>query len=261
MKKANLLSFYGLEVIITDHCNLSCKGCSQNSPYMIESYYAPTNIIYDLKKLSSILRVKKIKFLGGEPLLHPEIDRLLSTAVAIDIADIVAVKSNGLLIDKMTEIFWSSIDYLTISSYPNTRMRLKHLKPFIISTCKSFNVELQWLDVDTFQVITGKNKYSVQFTKNTFSTCEYKNYTHALHRSRLYRCSPSINLPRYLEAHGSKKILCDSGISLNSTNDISTKVLNYLNSPHFLPACQYCLGSTGNSFPHKQELVSPSIKN
>ncbi len=66
-----------LQVFITDSCNLKCSGCfaksaiERNNPHMgIEEY---KNVLSEFLKKGG----KQINLLGGEPLLHPNLRRIL----------------------------------------------------------------------------------------------------------------------------------------------------------------------------------------
>ena len=71
-----------LTIHLASHCNLNCWGCDNFSP-LSEECYADLNIFAkDIACLSKFLknRVSRIELLGGEPLLHPNIENFLPIA-------------------------------------------------------------------------------------------------------------------------------------------------------------------------------------
>ncbi len=95
---------------VTYRCNASCTFCDiweKPSPY-VTLEQARANF-RDLKKLG----VKVIDFTGGEPLLHQQLDQLLS--LAKDMGFITTVTTNTLLYPKYAERLKGNIDMLHFS--------------------------------------------------------------------------------------------------------------------------------------------------
>lgn len=69
--------FFDIEV--TEHCNLNCKSCGSFAPLADEEYIDIDELDRDLRRLSELSdgEVHHINILGGEPLLHPEIARIV----------------------------------------------------------------------------------------------------------------------------------------------------------------------------------------
>ena len=67
------------EVHITEHCNLNCKGCYHFSPLAKEEYLDINEFERDLRRIYELCgdNVERITLLGGEPLLHPDINRFI----------------------------------------------------------------------------------------------------------------------------------------------------------------------------------------
>jgi MoaA/NifB/PqqE/SkfB family radical SAM enzyme len=95
---------------VTYRCNASCSFCDiweKPSPY-VTLEQARANF-RDLKKLG----VKVIDFTGGEPLLHQQLDQLLS--LAKDMGFITTVTTNTLLYPKYAEKLKGKVDMLHFS--------------------------------------------------------------------------------------------------------------------------------------------------
>lgn len=95
---------------VTYRCNASCQFCDiweRPSPYV-----TPENVeknLIDLKKLG----VKVIDFTGGEPLLHRQIDQLLTKAKSLGF--ITTLTTNALLYSKWAEKIKGKVDMLHFS--------------------------------------------------------------------------------------------------------------------------------------------------
>ena len=98
------------EYHIVDHCNLNCKYCSHYAPIAEPSFCDIEEYTKDLKRLSYIVpeeKIEKIRLLGGEPLLHPNIEDFLSIAYEIFPNVNRELVTNGILIKHMSEKFWN----------------------------------------------------------------------------------------------------------------------------------------------------------
>ena len=71
-----------IEFHIVEHCNLNCKGCIHFTPLADKSCIKISDYKSDIKKMAEITKgsVKTINILGGEPLLHPQLLKLLKIA-------------------------------------------------------------------------------------------------------------------------------------------------------------------------------------
>jgi hypothetical protein len=76
MKKYSVgeLNFY-----ITNECNLSCDNCCTYNNLNLSGHKDLSKSILDLKKWSEILSVDRIWVMGGETLLHPDLDSWVRT--------------------------------------------------------------------------------------------------------------------------------------------------------------------------------------
>lgn len=68
-----------LEVDIVRSCNLKCKHCSHFSPYR-KGIYETEEIVEWFRSWSPKLRPQFLRILGGEPLLHPDLETILLKA-------------------------------------------------------------------------------------------------------------------------------------------------------------------------------------
>ncbi len=98
-KRKNIYFKY-LEVPITTGCTLNCKECNN----LIQFYQKPANfdaerVIRDIRRICSVSkRIKMLRILGGEPLVHPKLARILEELDKIEKIEQVQVVTNGTLL-------------------------------------------------------------------------------------------------------------------------------------------------------------------
>lgn len=100
-----------IEFNLSDYCNLNCKGCSHYSPIAPAEFYPFDSLEADMRHISSIRGVEKIKevfIIGGEPLLYPRLVEVISMARRFFPHAKLKLFTNGLLLPKMTDEFWQT---------------------------------------------------------------------------------------------------------------------------------------------------------
>ena len=112
------------DVEVTEHCNLNCRGCGSMAPIADKEFIDMDEYMRDMDRLSEISGgvVHHVNILGGEPLLHPEINSILKYARnKFPVGDIRLV-TNGILLLSMDDSFWKILrDYkihLAPTKYP-----------------------------------------------------------------------------------------------------------------------------------------------
>ena len=100
----------GIETVVTDHCNLKCANCNQASPHLAESFLDPDELKADLASLSQVMRAEEFRLFGGEPLQHPQVDRIVEVIRDSGISRRITLITNGLLLHRASDHLWRSID-------------------------------------------------------------------------------------------------------------------------------------------------------
>jgi len=101
-----------VHIIPTRRCNLACAYCNE---YDSVSAPVPTDVM--LRRLDHLARLKTsfLTFSGGEPLLHPELDRLVAHARAKGIAVTLITNGYHLSPDRIRRLNEAGLDHLQIS--------------------------------------------------------------------------------------------------------------------------------------------------
>lgn len=107
-----------LRISITDLCNLRCSYCMPKG--VTEKLRHKDIITYEevenLCRAAASLGVKKVRITGGEPLVRPDISKLISKIKAISGIEDISITTNGvLLLELAQELRNSGLDRLNIS--------------------------------------------------------------------------------------------------------------------------------------------------
>jgi MoaA/NifB/PqqE/SkfB family radical SAM enzyme len=138
------------QVVVTDDCNLTCEYCDEYTPG------APGVPLEELKarvdKLDN-LGVMVFDFLGGEPLMHPDLPELLAhTKAKRRGSNVVTVITNGFFLSKrvIERLNDSRLDYMQVSvdsiePIPGSNKSLKSVMPRLklLAQEAKFQVEIQ----------------------------------------------------------------------------------------------------------------------
>lgn len=112
-----------LEINCCDHCNLNCAGCDHFCPLVTTPVFLDLEgYKKDIRILASKLKIGRIRLMGGEPLLNPELTEIIKvTRLAFPETDL-RICSNGILLPTMREPFWRTLreNNITVdlSKYP-----------------------------------------------------------------------------------------------------------------------------------------------
>ena len=149
-----------INIEIVNHCNLNCVSCGHFSPLAEESYLKEEVLEKDMARLESLThgQIERVELMGGEPLLHPNICKMIEIVRKYFPTCELNICTNGILVLSMPKEF-----YITCSKYNVT----------IAITIYPLN--LKWEEIETLL-----SKYSVKYccvyTKNHDRRIWYKNH-------------------------------------------------------------------------------------
>ncbi len=123
-----------LRISVTDHCNLNCIYCSADSiPFLPRSEILSYEEIQRVVRVAASMGISKVRLTGGEPLLRPELSKLVGMLSQIGGVDDISLTTNGILLGKYS-------------------VELKE------AGLKRVNVSLDSLKEDRFRRITGGDR-------------------------------------------------------------------------------------------------------
>ena len=245
-----------VEVNAVWHCNISCQSCSHGSPDMQRDRFAdPTKVAHDLRTLSAWMRVEHVRVLGGEPLLHPDIEGLLAAIRTAGITDTVRVLTNGLQLHRQTPAFWTAVDELHISVYPNTSRFIKTHREMISRRAAHAGTRVVFKFFDHFRVSFRPGDTDNELTRLIYTTCQIGNQWRCLtlEDGTLYRCPQSALLAR-----DSKAVQTSDGIRIDGIRHAS-ELYGWIARLTPLLSCSSCTGSAGLRHPHQMRRLIPEL--
>lgn len=123
-----------LRISVTDLCNLNCIYCSAGSiPHLSHDDILRYEEIQRIVQVAASMGINKVRLTGGEPLVRPEISKLISMLAEVEGIDDISLTSNGTLLNKYA----------------------KELKE---AGLKRVNISLDTLKEDRFKQIAGRGK-------------------------------------------------------------------------------------------------------
>lgn len=104
-----------LTVAITAACNLRCLGCRYGRDFMLGERLSLA-LVRDLLDDARAAGVHRVRFFGGEPLLHPDLPAMVRHASALGMEPYVT--TNGtLLAEKIDELVEAGLRWMSIGFY------------------------------------------------------------------------------------------------------------------------------------------------
>jgi len=239
----------GCEINVVHQCNLSCRACSHLSPVVPKSFVDPEIVYRDLSRLAAYYSARNVRLLGGEPLLHRDLSQVIAAVRASGITKRVRILTNGILLARMPDAFWESVDEVQVSLYPGVTLDCSQLQR-IENSARDHGVKLEIKKFAHF-----RESYSEVGTSNEqlvwriFKTCQIAHVwqCHTIHDGRVYRCPQAV----FLRAILIDAQLPDEGLVIDSSPDFGSRLEEYIERDTPLAACKYCLGSVGTRFPHE----------
>lgn len=231
-----------MDIRICDTCNLNCKACSTFSPLIQENNFIdPATHEQNMQILSQKLPVACFHIIGGEPLLHPQLEDLLAITRKYYPKTEIYIITNLLLIKKMPESFWHSMRQHNIkiryTLYPPLEkncssiidyIRSKGIEPILFTHVKEF------FKFFTLEPIDSVNE-NLQFKKCDWVCPTIKN-------SKIYPCG-------FIMEHFNKTF--NTHLPENIGLDINTatkeEIADHLQKG--IPLCNHCNFDKKVSFP------------
>lgn len=231
-----------LEVFITERCTLRCRDCS----HLIPRYTKP--IDYDIEDITGYLdnvlklvgRISDLIILGGEPLLHKEIGKLLEFCYREEKIDDITIISNATVMPD-ENVFWTMSKVkarLRLSNYGKYSIRLEQIK----KKCEEQDVicfvnDELWTDMGAIY----NHEYTKKELREIFTDCPFA-YDLLLLNGYIFRCAHVAHLNN-LNVINSYEHDCVNIADINEENVVLKKkeLEEYLHIP-YLEGCSYCNG-------------------
>ncbi len=238
----------GLEVIVSDHCNISCRQCNHASPVQPKWNVSADEVARDLARLGRVYKPAYLKIIGGEPLLHPRLQAVIEAAADSNICDYIMMVTNGLLLDRLTDRTWQVLSEIEVSRYPGVELADCVLEP-ANAKAAAFDTKLTINTFPDFRwTFTKIRNDSDELLNKVFNACKMAHVwgCHAMYRGKIFRCPQSI----YLQNLAGVKL--NEGLAIHDDASFKDELLSFLRSPVPLASCRYCVGSCGKKHENAQ---------
>jgi organic radical activating enzyme len=240
------------EVNIVEHCNLRCRGCAHLSPAFPKHFVDVSAFSADLTTLAQSYHVKVLRLLGGEPLMHPNLLDIMTAARESQVADMIEVTTNGLLLPRVDPRFWQQADLVRISLYPGRSLK-QHQLDKCVDLARENNVSLRYRRYEAFQESYSEpGTDDPELVKRIYATCNHVHRwrCHTVANGWFFKCSQSYTIPTGMSL--GPQAAHQAGIQIAGGPEFRDRLLSYLTSPEPLSSCRNCLGSAGKYFEHQQ---------
>lgn len=191
-----------VETEISEFCNLNCRGCCDFSNLAKEKkFYELDEFVKDYERLSELFsEIKKIRLMGGEPLLNPHVAGYAREARRIFPSADIRIVSNGLLIPKtdreiFRELKKSNVKF-DISNYPPTR----RIKKEIAAVLKDERIEFDF-GVPMNYFFRNVLEKPADDPTPAFNNCIFT-YCHMMSHGRISPCSYAFCIERFNAKYG-----------------------------------------------------------
>lgn len=231
-----------LEIFITERCTLRCRDCSHLVKYYDhpKDYEMESIIAYLDNFLSVIDYLEEIIILGGEPLLHPELPKLIEHCKNTGKIRDITIISNGTVVPgrSVLEVMRQTKARLRLSDYGELSRNIADAR----RVCKEYGVECFVLhELWTNMGEIYKHDYDRNEMKRMFADCPFA-FSILLLRGKLFRCVHVAHLNNLKKIHSKEHDCVD--FTDFSKKDVVLKrqeLQKYLDID-YLEGCQYCNG-------------------
>jgi cyclic pyranopterin phosphate synthase len=104
-----------ITIAITAHCNLRCQGCKYGRDFM-PGAQLPFDMVEKLLEDAAAAKIPAVRLYGGEPLLHPDVVRMVETATRLGVG--CYMTTNALILDqKIAALHAAGLRKVTIGYY------------------------------------------------------------------------------------------------------------------------------------------------
>lgn len=230
------------EIHVAEHCNLNCKNCDHFSPLAKEEYVNLGQLKKDYMRLNELTQgnVGHIKLLGGEPLLHPELNQVMRLTRTYFKNAYITLVSNGILLNQQGEEFWATCRenriHIAVTKYP-IKLDFEGISKKALDQEVSFSYFNNSQELKTSWHLPLDLSGSQDSSKN-FVKCWRPNDCIILSKGKIYGCVVPANV-HHFNSYFNKEVTVSNKDYLDIYEVSSVEeIFKFLCSP--IPFCRYC---------------------
>jgi organic radical activating enzyme len=229
-----------MEIKITEHCNLRCSVCCDFGNIAEPEEYGLETFESDMAQLAALgIRVKKLRLLGGEPLLSKQINNYIDLTRRYQPEADLHLVTNGILLWRMPDDFFETARRnritVQISNYPEEKNQPLIAKSKARLEAEAVN-QIEYKPV-CFEIDYIFDQVDADIEK-IFKRCSLIYNSVNLYRGRIYKCPRPINLRHYDKLYGTSASDLSDGIDLFDPGLTPSLVAQRLDQP--IRTCRYC---------------------
>ena len=226
---------------LTEHCNLNCASCDNFSPLAEPEFIDVEEFTRDVERMGVLFghECEKVRLLGGEPLLHPEIVRIMEIARKNFPTGAVRLLTNGILLAQQRPDFWRTCHdnkvTIVVTHYP---IKIDAAK--IRELAKDYDVDLEWQNVPlSMFYVEPVNVRGAGDIKMNFARCGRATNCPLIRHGRLYTCTFAPNVHNFSRKFGVDIPVSEAdSINIYDENMTGSEILRRLAEP--IPMCRFC---------------------
>lgn len=247
------LYLYTLDAVVTEHCSLKCKDCSN----LMQYYQSPRNMdVHEIKKTIDILikkdcRIFDLCILGGEPLMNQEFTKLIDWYYDEDKIQRISIYSNATIFpdDSVLEHLKREKVYVRLSDYGALSYKLTEW----VQWCRENNIRCEVVKIEKWQECgkLERHDYCELELRGIYGECECRNLP-TIKGGYLYNCPYAANAAS-LGAMIFDEMCRDRLLITDSVSE--EEIDRFLYEREYLEACRYCKGRN-----YKQAEIAPYVQ-
>lgn len=184
-----------LVVVLGTHCTLKCKYCNNLMPYYKKQYWLDAQkIIDDIKEiLKNVDGIITVEFIGGEPFIYPELEKILKFAESQEKIWEVELTTNATVIpkDEILTILQNPKMFARVSDYSTVTTTNKFIEKLEENNIRyTIMRELMWRDSGE-PIKNGKSENHLRYI---YADCENSKVCKTLLKGKIYACARSASL-------------------------------------------------------------------
>jgi len=265
--KMSMRSMPGFEINLAEHCNLNCRHCDHFSQLAEPEFLDLDTFSRDMQRLAELSdgRLGWLSLLGGEPLLHEDVNKFMEVARAHFPKVVIYIYTNGLLLlaaeKNKKGNFWECCAKNDITVIV-TRHTIDLDLASIEAKAQEYSVKLKVITY--LMTLTKDEKHYAKYPLDTSGTikkhefiyCTHFNCCFTLRKGRIYTCVVIPNSRHFNKAF-------NKNLQETEADSIDIyKVESYEEVTSFLsnriPFCKYC-DIKSRTYGHKWAKSDKSI--
>lgn len=240
-EKRVVKKYLAIQTHITEHCNLNCRGCDHFSPVAKEAYVELNEYKKDIMRLRELFEERFVfmSIMGGEPLLHPQIEEILKISRECLPMVRLVILTNGILLKNMPDSFWVTCKKydieINLTMYP-----VNFPYEWAEKKAKEYGIKYEYTNEEPIKTL-WKSPLDISGNMNKeemFEVCGESNFCISLRQGKLYTCSVAAYVHHFESYFGiDLPYAKENGIDIYEAKT-ADEIMEFLATP--IDMCRHC---------------------